>query len=251
MNPVGLILFGIIAAGGWLWLKRQPPQQRNRAALKLAMLLILLGLLFLAITGRLHWLGALVALLLPLAQRLLTLAIRLLPWLGRNWQTPKRGQYRRGNTSQVQSRMIQMTLDHDSGELSGQVLAGSFTGRPLESLNRTELMRLLQECHDSDADSTRLMETYLEKRFGPGWQEPGDTDSENRGRAGETMSREEAYDILGLSPGADRQAIIDAHRRLMQRNHPDRGGSTWLAARINEAKSLLLDEQSGKRRHGS
>lgn len=248
MNPVGLILLALIAAGGWLWLRRQPPSARGRAALKLILLLILLGLLLLAITGRMHWLGALVALLLPLAQRLLPLLLRLLPWLGRLKRQRQRTPGGSGQRSEVRSRMILMTLDHDSGDIDGEVLSGPLQGRPLHSLGREEFLDLLRQCRASDSDSARLLETYLDKRFGSRWRvddpqqqrEHQASDPED-GTTG-TMTRDEALAILGLSADAGRDEIIAAHRRLMQRNHPDRGGSTWLAARINEAKSLLLKE---------
>ena len=54
------------------------------------------------------------------------------------------------------------------------------------------------------------------------------------------MSREEAYEVLGLQPGAAEADIRDAHRRLMRGAHPDAGGSDWLAARINQARDVLL-----------
>nr|WP_246589989.1 molecular chaperone DnaJ [Marinobacterium ramblicola] len=234
----------MIAGLGWLWLRRQPPQERTRAGVKLAFLLIMLGLLFLAITGRLHWLGALVALLLPLAQRIVPLLLRLLPWIQRGAQSYKSRQSSSGGRSQVRSRMIAMSLAHDSGSMDGEVLEGSLCGRQLSSLSKEEFLQLLRECRDSDRDSTRLLETYLDKRFGAAWRadDPGGTGSKDEGgpRDGPSMTREEALAILGLEPGADRVAIIEAHRRLIQRNHPDRGGSTWLASRINEAKTLLL-----------
>lgn len=244
MNPVGLILLALVAGGGMLWLKNKPPAERTKAALKLALLLILLGLLFLAITGRLHWLGALVALMLPFAQRMLPLLLRVLPWLKRSLGYRRRQSGNSGKSSSVSSRMITMTLDHDSGAMDGEVLMGSLEGRRLESLNREEFLQLLRECRKSDVDSTRLLETYLDKRFGNDWRvdDPYDHQYENNRDQRESMSHEEALEILGLTSGATRDEIIDAHRRLMQRNHPDRGGSTWLAARINEAKSLLLRE---------
>lgn len=144
--------------------------------------------------------------------------------------------------------MLTMTLDHDSGEMDGDVLSGSLRGRTLSSLNQEEFLDLLQQCRASDADSSRLLETYLDKRFGAQWraddpqhQQQTDARGEER-RDPDAMSRAEALAILGLEAGAGREEIIDAHRRLMQRNHPDRGGSTWLAARINEAKAVLLGE---------
>lgn len=246
MNPIGLILFGLIAGGGWLWLKRLPPQERTKAGVKLALLLILLGMLFLAITGRLHWLGALVALLLPLAQRLLPLLLRVLPWIQRSIGYRKRRQSNSGGSSRVRSPMIEMSLSHDTGKMEGEVLSGSLKGRRLGSLSREEFLQLLQECRDGDLDSTRLLETYLDKRFGSAWRadDPGREDTEEASnRDTESMTRQEALEILGLEPGADREAIIEAHRRLIQRNHPDRGGSTWLASRINEAKTILLRDQ--------
>lgn len=244
MNPLGLILLAIVAGGGLIWLKNQPPANRTRAALKVALLMIFLGLLFLAITGKLHWLGALLAITLPFAQRLLPLLLRLLPFLQRFFSANRRRSGKSGKQSSVRSQMLMMTLDHDSGAMDGEVLSGSLQGRALSTLSKEEFLQLLKECRASDADSARLLETYLDKRFGSEWR-ADDLHSEEQdrdnGQSG-NMSQDEALDILGLKPGASREEIIDAHRRLMQRNHPDRGGSTWLAARINEAKSLLLKD---------
>ncbi|TCK08463.1 molecular chaperone DnaJ [Marinobacterium mangrovicola] len=244
MNPLGLVLLAIIAGAGLLWLKNQPPANRTRAALKVALLMIFLGLLFLAITGKLHWLGALLAIMLPFAQRLLPLLLRLLPFLQRIFSANRRRSGQSGKQSSVRSQMLLMTLNHDSGAMDGEVLSGTLQGRALSSLDKEEFLQLLKECRASDTDSARLLETYLDKRFGSEWRadDQGGGDQTADSDLGGNMSRDEALEILGLEPGASREEIIDAHRRLMQRNHPDRGGSTWLAARINEAKSLLLKD---------
>jgi hypothetical protein len=63
------------------------------------------------------------------------------------------------------------------------------------------------------------------------------------GRSSGAMTVDEAWQVLGLQPGADSNAIRAAHRRLMRGAHPDSGGSDWLAARINQARDLLLAMQ--------
>jgi len=72
------------------------------------------------------------------------------------------------------------------------------------------------------------------RRVGDGAAEP------RARRSGGPMSRQEAYEVLGLQPGAPDSAVRDAHRRLMRGAHPDVGGSDWLAARINQARDVLL-----------
>jgi DnaJ family protein C protein 19 len=59
-------------------------------------------------------------------------------------------------------------------------------------------------------------------------------------RSGGPMTRDEAYQVLGLRPGASHSEIKEAHHRLMRAAHPDAGGSDWLAARINQARDILL-----------
>jgi hypothetical protein len=153
---------------------------------------------------------------------------------------------RAGRVSTARSPMIEMRLDLDSGALSGSVLGGPFLGRGLETLTRPDCLDLYAGLGRDDPDGARLLETYLDRRFA-GWREAEQGQGEARGRArrgGETMSREEAYEILGLPQGADGEEIIRAHRSLMKKLHPDLGGSNALAARVNQAKDVLLN------RHG-
>jgi DnaJ-domain-containing protein 1 len=157
----------------------------------------------------------------------------------------KRARQASGSTSRVRSRLIEMTLDHDTGEMEGSVLAGAFTGQQLGSLDKAALLDLLVECHASDPDGTRLLEAYLDRRF-PHWRE--DTRSEEQPRtdaqpSSGVMTPEEAYQVLDLKPGATPDQIRQAHRTLMKKLHPDQGGSTYLAARVNQAKDLLLSRQ--------
>src|ERR1700742_4106284 len=144
-----------------------------------------------------------------------------------------------GQASQVRSRFLDMSLDHDSGELNGNVIAGPHAGH---SLGEFDLSQLLAMASSFDAESVALLESYLDRRF-PAWRQnaQGNTaGGQSRAAASGKMTDEEAYQILGLQPGAGRDVIGRAHRGLMKKLHPDQGGSTYLAARVNEAKDTLL-----------
>jgi len=126
-----------------------------------------------------------------------------------------------------------MVLDHDSGKMEGKILEGQFQGGLLSELNETQLRSLLAECQ-VDVDSVSLLESYLD-RIDPIWRETHQQDSDDG-----NLNERQALAILGLESGASREEIIEAHRHLMQKLHPDRGGSTYLAAKLNEAKEYLL-----------
>jgi hypothetical protein len=144
-----------------------------------------------------------------------------------------------GQTSRVRSQFLDMSLDHDSGILSGQIVAGPYAGRSLEDFDLPQLTTMMT---GFDAESCALLESYLDRRF-PAWRHNAQGDSAGRqshAASSGKMTNEEAYQILGLKPGASRDEIGRAHRGLMKKLHPDQGGSTYLAARVNEAKDTLL-----------
>jgi DnaJ-domain-containing protein 1 len=132
-----------------------------------------------------------------------------------------------------------MTLDHDSGEMSGEVVQGNHAGARLDDLDDEQLKALLREV-SGDAESAALLEAWLE-RYRPDWPQWGERgEGREEPAASGPMSVEEAREILGVDSMADARQIRAAHRRLMKNVHPDQGGSTYLAAKLNEARDLLL-----------
>ena len=196
--------------------------------------------LFFAVTGRLGWALGMAVVLLPWALRILRTART-----ARSFARMAAGAS--GRTSNVETRFLRMSLDHDSGELDGEIVDGPYEGRRLRALNQTELMTLLELCRDEDRQSAQILEAYLD-RVHPDWRDM-DADQAGRGDGGERdyhggggtiMTREEAYRVLGLEPGASEAEIKSAYHRLIAGLHPDKGGSTFLAAKVNQAKEVLL-----------
>lgn len=219
------------------------------------------------IAGVLKWGGlgavAAVALLLLFSGRigLILLLVPIAFWLRRIFDRFKAAQGPSGGqTSEVRTRFLRMTLDHDSGDMDGEVLDGRHSGELLSQLSLPALLDLLQDYGIADAQSASVLEAYLD-RVQPDWRAAGETagqydagdgktqDESAAGRGGAngrgpagagTMSRDEALEMLGLEEGAAPEAIREAHHRLMQKLHPDHGGSNYLAAKLNQAKDLLL-----------
>ena len=159
-------------------------------------------------------------------------------WGGMGGSLPGTGPARGSQSSRVVTDTLEMELDHDTGEMRGRVLKGVFAGRPIQRLAPAELALLWRDCQFTDPKSAQIIEAYLD-RCHPTWREDM-ARAENTPGAGGIMTRDEAFEILGLKPGASEEQIRKSHRELMMKLHPDRGGSGYLAAKINEAKDLLV-----------
>lgn len=175
--------------------------------------------------------------LIGYAMPLATLSIWLLAG-GKGLPWSQSGQPAGGNASRIVTDHLEMELDHDSGAMRGRVLKGIFAGRAIERLAPAELALLWRDCRFEDPKSAQLIETWLDRTH-PSWREDM-ARAESSPGAGGIMTRDEAYEILGLKRGATDDDIRKAHRDLMKRMHPDAGGSGYLAAKINEAKDVLL-----------
>jgi DnaJ domain len=222
---------------------------------------ILLGMLLLVyvfvnadpvrLARNLKWTGiviaglAVLALIVTQSARLFEFLIPLAmvaPLLGRlRWVIDRFRPATAGRRSTVTTDYLRMSLDHDTGAMTGTVLRGNLAGLRVEGLGLPDLLALLRECRVEDERGARLLEAYLD-RVHPDWREAmGSAEATGaRGGGSSAMTEAEAYAILGLSPGADAEAVKDAHRRLMMKLHPDHGGTDYLATQINRARDLLL-----------
>jgi hypothetical protein len=191
----------------------------------------------LTLTGKMHWIGIAATGLLVATRQLLPTLIRLFPMLSSMRAKGATGQGQ-GQSSTVETAVLRMQLDHDSGDLQGEVLQGPFKGWLLSEMNREQLAELLDYCRGEDQDSVQLLDSYLQQRFAG----EAPFGAEQAPPAGETgISRREALAVLGLAEDAGDEDIVTAHRKLIQKLHPDRGGNDYLAAKINQAKDFLLD----------
>jgi hypothetical protein len=230
------LLFGIAALILFLVAARYSstanPQQLARAARKGGGFALLGIAAYLTVTGRFFAAA-------PLAY----LGATLLDWIPSPAGLGARMRRTPGQTSKVRSQFVEMELDHDTGAMRGRILAGQYENVPLDALDRPTLLSL----HGSfDPESRALLEAYLDRRE-PGWREDIEEDAGAGGREAPRsgpMTEEEALQILGLEPSAGAFEIRRAHRTLMKKLHPDQGGSTYLAARVNEAKEVLLRRHS-------
>ena len=233
------LLAGALLAGQWY--VNADPKSILRA-LKWILIALIIGVaLFFVISGRLAWALAAIPALLPWFFRARQ-AARAAKAFHRMGQAARgEASAGQGQASDVTTRYLSMTLDHATGEIAGMVHAGPFAGRRLHDMTVEELLELLGACHD-DADSLRLLETYLD-RYHTDWRGEAGPSGSNGGQrtsSGGTMDRRQALEVLGLEEGANGDDIREAHRRLIANLHPDKGGSSYLAAQINQAKDVLL-----------
>ena len=232
------------------WLLKEDPKKVSQYLRRGTLWFAIVAIVLLAATGKLNWVFAAIAASLPFLGRVLSL-LRFAPILSQLYShiqssraanAYQSGGPTEGQTSQVNSRFLRMTLEHDSGKMDGEILEGELKGKRLSDLDLPQLQKLLRQYRQQDDESFALLEAYLDRVYGEDWRDP-DTEGGHTISDG-PMSEQEAREILGVTAKATDEEITNAHRRLMQKLHPDRGGSTYLAAKINQAKDLLLGNRA-------
>ncbi|TWX66523.1 DnaJ domain-containing protein [Colwellia sp. C1TZA3] len=152
--------------------------------------------------------------------------------------------------STVETSLLKMTLEHENGNLDGELLATDSKGKYLSELSLSELISLYDLADKQYPDSIEVLTAYLDREHGADWREAANAGgySKESGQSSSTsdnseMIASEAYAVLGLDQNATEEEVIAAHRKLMLKLHPDRGGSNYLAAKINQAKNLLVNHK--------
>ncbi|GAB2191867.1 DnaJ domain-containing protein [Sessilibacter sp. MAH1] len=224
-----VIIALIVIFTGVKYINRQPPEKKRQLWIKVTLYTVAAVMIGLALTGRIHWLGAALAALLPIGRSLLVLAPKVFPFI-QPWLANKIKNNNK-NARSTNTSILQFVLS-DNGEMAALVISGPFSGKALADLTDEQLIELLTFCK-SDADSHALIIAYLNK------YKPYLVQS-RAPKIDDNMSISEAQDVLGLKGQYQKQDVIEAHRKLMQKFHPDRGGSDYLAAKINSAKEILL-----------
>ncbi|MEO1224255.1 MAG: molecular chaperone DnaJ [Pseudomonadota bacterium] len=239
---MGALVLGVGALVGLIllasWFVNADPKTVIKAARYAAIVLILGAIVLLVAFGRLALILPLLFFLWPLLRNFRTAFDRMKAAQGGS----------AGRVSSIDTRFIRMTLDHDSGAMSGTVKEGRFEGQSLDAMSEDDLHQLAGEV-TSDEQSAQVLEAYLDRRFGAEWrdeagEQPGGQSGGRRERPPRpqtgAMTRDEALAILGLEDGVTEDEIRTAHKRLMLKVHPDQGGSGYLATKLNEAKDVLL-----------
>lgn len=245
---IAIIIIGYITGEYIRTLKRE---QRKKAGAKVGALAFISTLILLAVTGKLYILAALGTALVVFAKRLFPF-LRYLPFFNGLYQKVKASRSSgSSNNSTVETSLLKMTLDHESGEVDGELMDTVSKGRYLSEFDLPDLIALYILAEKQYPDSTEVLATYLDRKYGSDWRESANAENSSqegghnaRSSDNSEMTVGEAYEILGLDQNATKEEVLAAHRKLILKLHPDRGGSNYLAAKINQAKDLLVSDKN-------
>jgi len=219
----------------YLWrVRSMPPHKQRSGYIKFLLGLMIALVVVLTLTGRMHWVGAAITGAFVFLRQILPWVIRALPFLNK-----LRERNTQSGQSSIQTNHLSATLDHGSGHIEGKIIEGPHKGWLLSELSIMQLEDLLTHYQTEDEESAELLEAYIDQRRQQADQNTEQQRTANRA-ASDQSARAEALAILGLDEGSTEEEVVAAHRSLIQKLHPDRGGNDFLAAKINQAKDILL-----------
>ena len=234
------VLLAIAAAAiaiYYLWrVRSMPPHKQRSGYIKFLLGLMIALVVVLTLTGRMHWVGAAITGAFVFLRQILPWVIRALPFLNK-----LRERNTQSGQSSIQTNHLSATLDHGSGHIEGKIIEGPHKGWLLSELSIMQLEDLLTHYQAEDEESAELLEAYIDQRRQQADQNTEQQRTANRA-ASDQSARAEALAILGLDEGSTEEEVVAAHRSLIQKLHPDRGGNDFLAAKINQAKDILLNK---------
>jgi hypothetical protein len=221
----------------YLWrVRSMPPHKQRSGYIKFLLGLMIALVVVLTLTGRMHWVGAAITGAFVFLRQILPWVIRALPFLNK-----LRERNTQSGQSSIQTNHLSATLDHGSGHIEGKIIEGPHKGWLLSELSIMQLEDLLTHYQTEDEESAELLEAYIDQRRQQADQNTEQQRTANRA-ASDQSARAEALAILGLDEGSTEEEVVAAHRGLIQKLHPDRGGNDFLAAKINQAKDILLNK---------
>lgn len=220
---LGLVLLYFIFKWFHKYQRVNPKQKKQlwvQGAILLAVAMILLGV----VTGRMHWAGAVVAGTLPFLRKGAFLLMRLVPlWMQKT-----------GGKAHFTTEYLDLEIDVANKAVRGKVIKGLYEGQNFADLSAEQLAKLAEYYHDRDKKSHFFVRAAQKGFQDQTAQQPDLQDPD----------RKEALQILGLNDNPSEDDIITAHRRLINKLHPDRGGSDFLASRVNQARDVLLKSKA-------
>jgi hypothetical protein len=238
VSQIVMLLAVAIGVLAFVQVKKRSQILTKQQKFQTTLMIIAVVLVLLALTGRAHWITAAVGAVFALLRGALPSLVRMMPILQRLFQEAQNRRPASGR-SRVVTQTLVMWLDQNTGEMDGEVLSGEFKAKKLSELSQDQCHRLMAYCHAQDHEAAQLFQAYLARRFNSE-PDPNQSKQSDTGGFQSNMDRTEALQILGLGEPTTKEEIEMAHRKLMQKLHPDRGGTDYLASKLNQAKQTLL-----------
>ncbi len=241
MIPQLFLLLVLLVAGWALWqfIRSKARTEGTGYWLKWMLWVGCVLLIVAVVSGRAHFVFGAISAAGLLLVKLLPWVIRSLPFIFKLYTTRSAG----ASPRQIRTRMLLFTLNHATGKIDGRVLGGDFAQQLLSAMNVEQLQALYTQCLQQDPAALHLLLLYAQRER-PEWQ-VSQAQAGGASGAEHSMLPADAAALLGVDISADVAAIRAAHKDLIARLHPDRGGTDYLAMQINRARDVLLKTKTG------